>query len=149
MVIQFLSFRSALQALPDLLPGLDLSTFIALGQQALPHMEALCDNGSLAQISLENYRSLLKDTFVGIIKSYSESGDIRSAVFEYLGELSGITWHLSAIASAWETAGLHLATLLGRNPMPVWIPIVMGISIILSIVLVTIILVRRRSKPVS
>ena len=149
MVMQFLSFRCALQALPDLLPELDLSTFVALGQQALPHMEALCDNGSLIQISLDNYQSLLKDTFVGIITSFSESGDIRTAVFEYLGELSGIIWHLSAIASAWEAAGIHLSTLLGRNPMPVWIPIVVGISIILSIVLVTVILVPRRSKIVT
>jgi hypothetical protein len=149
LVMQFLSFRCALQALPDLLPGLDLTTFVALGQQALPHMEALCDNGSLTQISLGSYQSLLKDTFVGIINSFSESGDIRSAVFEYLGELSGITWHLSRIAGAWEVAGLHLATLLGRNPMPVWIPLVVGFSIILSTVLVTVILVRRRSQTGS
>lgn len=149
IVMQFLSFRCALQALPDLLSGLDLSTFVALGQQALPHMEALCDNGSLIQISLDSYQSLLKDTFVGIIDSFSESGDIRSAVFEYLGELSGITWHLSAIANAWEAAGLHLATLLGRNPPPIWIPIVIGGTMVLSITLVAIYLFRKRSHTLS
>jgi len=149
LVIQFLSFRSALQVLPDLLPGLDLSIFVALGQQALPHMEALCDNGSLIQISLDSYQSLLKDAFVGIITSFSESGDIRSAVFEYLGELSGISWHLSAIAGAWEAAGIHLLTLLGRNPLPIWIPIVIGGTMVLSIALVAIYLFRKQSHTLS
>lgn len=146
MVIQFLSFRSALQALPDLLPGLDLSTFVALGQQALPHMEALCDNGSLTQISLDSYQSLLKDTFVGIINSFSESGDIRSAVFQYLGELSGITWHLSAIANAWQTAGTHLQDLLYPNPLKSLVPVALGISLVVCITVFGVLLFRRRPK---
>lgn len=146
LVMQFLSFRCALQTLPDLLPGLDLSTFVALGQQALPHMEALCDNGSLTQISLDSYQSLLKDTFVGIINSFSESGDIRSAVFEYLGELSGITWHLSAIANAWQTAGTHLQDLLYPNPLKILVPVALGISLILCIIMFSVLLFRRRPK---
>ncbi len=146
LVMQFLSFRCALQALPELSPGLDLSTFVALGQQALPHMEALCDNGSLIQISLDSYQSLLKDTFVGIINSFSESGDIRSAVFEYLGELSGITWHLSAIANAWQTAGIHLQDLLYPNPLKSLVPVALGISLMVCITLFGVLLFRRRSR---
>jgi hypothetical protein len=149
MVMQFLSYRSALQTLPNLLPSLDLTTFLAIGQQALPHMEILAPNRSLTSMGVSGYQSLLKDTFVGIINRFAESGNLLLAVTEYMGQLFEINWHLSAIATVWEAAGSHLSMLLGESPMPIWIPIAVGISIILSIALVAVYVFRKRSQVIA
>jgi hypothetical protein len=146
MVMQYLSYRNALQVLPQLVPELDLTTFVSIGEQALPHMEALSDNESLLLLDMSNHHSLVFDTFRGIADSYASSNDLALALLEYSGNILSISNHFAAIANVWQTAGTHLQDLLYPNPLKSLVPVALGISLMVCVTLFGVLLFRRRTR---
>ncbi|MGY5852518.1 MAG: C39 family peptidase, partial [Candidatus Thorarchaeota archaeon] len=114
MTLQYLSYRTALDSLPRLLPGSDLNEFVDKGRDALPHIAVLSNNESLTNIfSMPTHDSILLDTFLGITQSYNESDDLRSSIEEYSEDISTISEHLLAIADSWKAAGNALVAEFG------------------------------------
>jgi hypothetical protein len=144
LTVQYWAYKGALDALPEIITDYDLTTFIEIGKQALPHFDTLSHNGSLTEIGPPTHQSLLMDTFQGLANTLQSTGNLESTLAEYGAELAEISMHLTAIASVWETAGLHLSTLLGKNPTPVIVSIAIGGSIILCVALVGLFFYQRR-----
>ncbi|MFX1538036.1 MAG: hypothetical protein ACFFDI_27900, partial [Promethearchaeota archaeon] len=117
-----------------------------IGKQALPHFAALSHNESLTEIGPPSYESFMTDTFQGLARRLQSSGDLQDALTYYSTELTEISAHISAIASMWEAAGLHLSALLGHNPLTLQISIIAGISVVLSIALLGVFFYRRRLR---
>jgi hypothetical protein len=146
LTLQYLAYRSALEALPNLLPYLELNPFLEAGRPALPHMEELSQNGTLTDIFIaENYDSLLTNTFMGIALDFQESGDLDSALETHSENIAEIAEHLLAIADAWNSVADALEASMHELPLP---QIVVGIAMagsvfVLAIVIIT---VRKQSR---
>lgn len=144
MTIQYWAYKGALDALPQIVSDYDLTTFIEIGKQAIPHFAALSHNASLIEIGPPSYESLMTDTFRGLASRLQSSGDLQEALTYYSSELAEISGHISAIANVWEAAGLHLSVLLGQNPLPLQISTILGISLVLGVALIGVFIYRRR-----
>ncbi|MFW9966810.1 MAG: C39 family peptidase [Candidatus Thorarchaeota archaeon] len=106
MTLQYLSYRVALEALPDVMPNTDLTQFLVEGRAALSHMEALSENGTLTDLHyLESCDSLLTNTFIGIAMKYNSTEDIDTTLNSYAWQLGKIALSLVRIADAWKAAG--------------------------------------------
>ncbi len=147
MTHQYLSYRTALEVLPELLPDADLDVFIERGSDALPHMASLSHNESLTSLgALPTHDSLLMNTFMGIALRYNDTGNLRASITEYSEDISTISGHLLAIADSWRDAADALATELdlsvgaSSDSMAV---LVVGVSII---VVVTIAMIFRKLR---
>ncbi len=146
MTIQYWSYKGALEALPKIVTDYDLTTFIEIGKQALPHLAALSHNASLTVIGSPTHHSLMMDTFLGLGRELQNSGNLGYSFASYSAELTEISGHLTAIANVWEAAGLHLSTLLGHNPPPLLISVGLGVSIIIILAIAGFFLYRRRLR---
>ena len=106
LTIQYLSFRSALEAVPSMLPELELDTFVAAGLEALTHFESICDNASLSSLYYDGGATITTDTLYSIAYDchYTYNGDIENAVADNEQDLETIRNHLMAIADAWDAA---------------------------------------------
>jgi hypothetical protein len=144
MTIQYWAYKGALDALPQLVSDYDLTTFVEIGKQALPHFAALSHNATLTEIGPPSYESLMTITFQGLASRLQSSGDLQEALAYYSAELTEISGHISAIANVWEAAGLHLSVLLGQNPLPLQISTILGISLVLAVALLGVFIYRRR-----
>ena len=109
--IQYLSFRSAVDALPGLLPDLDLDEFVSICQSAFPHFEALSDNSTMVELDYSGGNTIMTETLGAIAASCNStmSGDVHAAAMEYENELSQIRNHLTDIADLWDAAASTLA----------------------------------------
>jgi hypothetical protein len=118
VTLQYLSFRTALQRLPDLMPDIDLTDFVAAGEQSLPHFDALADNGTLIYPgNLTMYDGFVASTFRSMADEFNSTGDIESVMNQYENELSAITTHLLGIADSWLAAGNALAEIWPNDPL--------------------------------
>ena len=105
MTMQYLSYRAALRAIPDILPGLDLQEFIDAADDALPHLEILSHNASsYSGFNLVFRESLVFQTFEEIALDYPSFRDIDATISLHLDQLNEIRDHLFAIAESWEAA---------------------------------------------
>jgi hypothetical protein len=119
MTLQYLSYRVALEALPDLMPNTDLSQFLVEGRAALSHMEALSENRTLTDMYyLESCDSLLTNTFIWMAMRYNSTGDLDTALNTYEWQLGKISLQLIQIADAWKKAGEALKAALSGEPYP-------------------------------
>jgi hypothetical protein len=148
LTVQYWAYKGALDALPQIISEYDLTAFIEVGKQALPHFAALSHNASLTVIGSPTHQSLLTDTFSGLSSNLQSSGNFVQTLAQYSNELTEISGHLTAIASIWETAGLHLASLLGKNPLSTLAFLAVGASIISCVVIIGI-FYYRRMRPQS
>jgi len=123
VTLQYLSFRTALRHLPDLMPDIDLADFVAAGEASLPHFEALADNATLIYPgNLTLYDGFVASTFQSMADEFNSSGDIDSVMNQYEDELSTITTHLLGIADSWLAAGNALAKIWPTDPFIVYGP---------------------------
>ncbi|MFQ5832839.1 MAG: hypothetical protein ACE5H4_09070 [Candidatus Thorarchaeota archaeon] len=119
--LQFISFRAALQRLPDLMPDIDLTRFMSAGETALPHFEALADNATLIHLgNLTAATGFVAGTFRAMADSYNSTGDMASVITEYEDELATISGHLLGIADSWLAAGNALAEIWPNDPLIVY-----------------------------
>ncbi|MHA2287124.1 MAG: hypothetical protein ACXABZ_14780 [Candidatus Thorarchaeota archaeon] len=125
IMLQYLSFRTALEALIGLMPDVDLTEVIEIGRTALPHFDVLSDNRSMTDPFYgEVFDSLLTTTFVSISDSYETSYDYELALDEYSEELNIIAGHLLGIADIWKATGEALqVAMLGNDGLPILVMI--------------------------
>lgn len=117
MTMQYMAFRSSLDVLPELLPSMDLSTFIDQASDALPHMDVLSHNASITSgIDILPRDTILYNTFFDMASSFETSQDLDASITEYSDELDEIAEYLFAIADAWKAAGETLSNELGIQP---------------------------------
>ncbi len=108
--LQYLSYRSALESLPSLMPETDLTAFIAAGEEALPAFENLVDNSSLIfPGNISQATGFLATTFLDLAQSFNASGDIDATLAPYEATLNSISNNLLTIAESWQAAGDVLA----------------------------------------
>ena len=142
--IQYLSYRSAIEVLPSLLPDLDLGEFVSIGQDAFLHFEALSDNSTMIEFDYFGGATIMTDTLCSIASSCNSttSGDVHAAVTEHYYDLSQIREHLIEIADVWDAAADALERALQGNGT---LTLVLVSSSIFGIV-VLVVLIRRRSS---
>jgi hypothetical protein len=139
LTLQYLAYRSALEALPNLLPDLELDPFLEAGRTAIPHMAELSQNGTLTDIFIaENYDSLLTNTFMGIALDFQESGDLDAALEVYTDDIAKIAEHLLAVADAWENAAAALEIAMSTTPSYSPFLVIAGIGVVVIVVVVVI-----------
>ena len=109
--LQYLSYRTALEELPDLIPDVDLDMFLSEASLALSHFAALADNESLTELTLEGRDSLIFNTFSGIANLLNQTSDIESSLTSFESDISVIRNHILAIADSWLGAGQELANI--------------------------------------
>ena len=143
LTVQYWAYKGALAALPEIISDYDLTAFIEIGKQALPHFAALSHNASLTVIGSPTHQSLLTDTFSGLARDLQSSQNFAQTLTQYSTDLTEISSHLTAIANIWETAGLYLASLLGMNPVPTLVFLAVGVSTVSCVVIVGIFYYRR------
>ncbi len=109
VTLQYLSYRTALYALPDLMSDSDLSEFVTAGEAALPAFAELVDNSTLVfPGNLSQANGFVASTFRGIADAYNASGNIDASLAPYSDDLDTITGNLLIIADSWQAAGLAL-----------------------------------------
>ena len=123
ITLQYLSYRTAIERLPEFIPDRDLSAFSAAAQAALPHMDALSSNSTLINPGNLSYiEGTLSTTFYDISRSYNTTGDLESTLTEYATELGVISQHLLGIADSWLAAGNALADIWSNNILIIYGP---------------------------
>ncbi|MFW9981180.1 MAG: hypothetical protein ACFFE3_04580, partial [Candidatus Thorarchaeota archaeon] len=109
VTLQYLSYRTALYALPELMPDSDLTDFVSAGEDALAAFDALDDNSTLVfPGNLSQATGFVATTFMGIADAYNSSGDIDASLATYEGDLDTITDNLLIVADSWQAAGMAL-----------------------------------------
>lgn len=110
VTLQYLSYRTALDALPEIMNETDLTDFTTAGERALSFFEELADNSSLINpTNLTRATGFVASTFRAIADSYNTSGDIDAAFAPYESALDDISEALLGIADSWRDAGNELA----------------------------------------
>ena len=133
--LQYLSYRTALESLPSLLPDFDLSEFLEAGREALPHMAELSHNGSLTG---QYYDSLLTDMFIDIALDFNSTGDLDAALESQSENITIIADHLLAIADAWDSAANALETAISYNPLNSPFLAIVGVGAVVVVIVIVI-----------
>jgi hypothetical protein len=143
--IQYLSYRSAIESLPSLLPDINLDEFVSTSQEALPHFESLSDNSTMIEIDYYGGATITTVTFCSIASSCNSttSGDVHAAVNEYDADLDQIIKHLMEIADVWDAAADALERALQG---PGIFPTVILSTSVGGIVVLALVIIRRRSS---
>jgi hypothetical protein len=116
ITLQYLSYRTAVQSLQELMPDINLDSFLVAAQTAIPHFDALSDNSSLVYPgNISMLEGSFVNTFIDIVESYNASGDLNSVLDEYESELNTISQHLLGVADSWLAAGNALAEIWPNN----------------------------------
>jgi hypothetical protein len=119
MTLQYLSYRVALETLPEVMPNTDLSQFLEEGSVALSYMETLSENKTLTDLYYYGSSdSLLTSTFINIAMSYNSTEDLDGALASYSWQLGKIALQFIRIADAWRNAGEALKAALSGEPYP-------------------------------
>ncbi len=110
VTLQYLSYRTALTALPEIMSDTDLTDFVLAGEKALPFFEQLTDNSTLIYpTNITKATGYIATTFKAIAESYNSTGDIDDAFAPYEDTLDNISAMLLGIADSWRDAGNELA----------------------------------------
>ncbi|MHA2212534.1 MAG: C39 family peptidase, partial [Candidatus Thorarchaeota archaeon] len=143
ITLQHLSFRTALEELPGLMSGFDLTSFQEAGRNAIPHLEALSDNGTLVDFNyLENHDSLLSNTFLEMVQEYDSNRNLDAVLEDHRQDLSEIASHLLAIADSWKAAATALQAALEGPAQP--ITMILPLTAAFGVVGVLVAVLRRR-----
>lgn len=110
VTLQYLSYRTALESLPALMPEINLTAFVDAGQDALPAFDNLVDNSSLIfPGNLSQMTGFVASTFLDIAEAFNASGDIDATLALFESTLDSISTDLLTIADSWRDAGNALA----------------------------------------
>lgn len=109
VTLQYLSYRTALYALPALMPDSDLTDFVTAGAAALLAFDELADNSTLVfPGNLSQHNGFVASTFRGIADAYNSSENLDSSLAIFETDLQTITDDLLVIADSWQAAGQAL-----------------------------------------
>ncbi len=146
VTLQYLSYRTALESLPSLMPDTDITAFISAADNALPDMAALSSNSTLIYPGdLSHIEGLVSTTFYNMSQEYNSTSDMGATLNHYSVELNEISSHLLGIADSWQAAGNALADIWPNNPLIVYAPfIILGILGAAAVVLYVIVHIRTR-----
>ena len=124
VTLQYLSYRTALEALSAIMSDTNLTDFLSAGEQALPHFEVLADNSTLIYpTNITKATGFVATTFRAIADSYNASGDIDAAFAPYDDEFAVISAALLGIADSWKAAGNVLASIWPNDFLTVYGPV--------------------------
>jgi hypothetical protein len=142
---QYESYRAAIDALPSVLPDLDLQEFVSEAELALEHFELFSDNSTVNTPFYTASIKLVTKTFDNIAIQYEHvlDGDLSSAISVYEEDLAEIQTHLTAIANAWDAAADALERALQEDGT---LNLVLVSSSIVGIVVLVVVFIRRRSS---
>ncbi|MHA2143730.1 MAG: hypothetical protein ACXADF_19175, partial [Candidatus Thorarchaeota archaeon] len=144
--LQYLSYRTALERLPELMPDIDLSEFITAGRTALPHFEAITDNSTLiSPNNLTAYNGPVASLFMTIADDYNSSGDLETVLAAHQTELNEISDHLLGIADSWLAAGNALAEIWPDDPLVIFGPFLTIAAFAVGALVVVVILFIRKT----
>ncbi|MFW9925383.1 MAG: C39 family peptidase, partial [Candidatus Thorarchaeota archaeon] len=139
---QFAAYQAAIDALPRLLPDLDLEIFVSECKLAFEHFELFSDNSTVNTPFYTGGEKMVTRTFENIANQYVLGGDLSSAVSVNEEDLAEIRNHLTAIADIWDTAADALERAL-QGPEPP--PIILLSTSIAGIVVLVIVICRRKN----
>ena len=106
LTVQYLSYRTAIEALPLLMPEQNLTAFSLAAEEALDDFDVLDDNSTLVYYgNLTAATGFLASTFRTIADLYNSTGDLEGSISIYQSTLSQISTHLRAIGDSWKAAG--------------------------------------------
>ncbi|MFW9919426.1 MAG: C39 family peptidase [Candidatus Thorarchaeota archaeon] len=142
MSLQYPAYRSALEALPSLMPSYDVTEVVELGRAAYPHMVALSNNASLVDLYYTYNGSELTRTYFGIAERYQETEDIDVALDEFSEDIESLTEHFLGIADAWQAAGEALESVLEDADSVLFM--LVGIGTLTMSIFAVLVVVRRR-----
>jgi hypothetical protein len=143
LTLQYEAYRTAIDALPRVLPDLNLQEFVSESKLALEHFELFADNSTVNTPFYPGGVKMVTETFEKIAYQYEyvSYGDLSSAVSVYEEELAEIQTHLTAIANAWDAAADALERALNDDGT---FPIVLLSTSMAGIVVLVIVIFRRR-----
>ena len=124
VTLQYLSYRTALESLPALMPDTDLTAFIDAGEDALPAFDSITDNSTL--IFPGNFTEMtgfVATTFLEMAEAFNVSGDIDAILATYETTLDSISADLLTIADSWRDAGNALAEIWPNDFLSVYGPV--------------------------
>ena len=148
LTIQYHGFLNGLDTIQDILPGVDLTTFIDVAEDALPHFDVLTSNSSIQALVGVIFRdTLLFKTFEEIALDFQATGNLEESISNHQEQLDEIRSHLFAIADSWDAAADALEEALDLPSDQ--IPLESSLSIVIAgsgilILAVAFFLVRRR-----
>jgi hypothetical protein len=144
--LQYLAYRTSLEALPGLMPDIDLTKFLTAGREALPHFEAIADNSTLVYPNnLTAQEGPVASLFIGMANEYNSTGDWESVLTAHQSELDEISNHLLGIADAWLAAGNALAEIWPNNPLVIFGPyLILAAFAAGALVVVVVVIIRRK-----
>lgn len=106
VTLQYLSYRTALSALPSLLYDVNLTHFLTAGEEALPHFDALDDNSTLVfPGNISAATGFVASTFRTIANLYNSTGDLDGSFSAFSSSVAQISLHLQGIGDSWKAAG--------------------------------------------
>jgi hypothetical protein len=147
VTLQYLSYRTALESLPSLMPDTDLTAFVNDASKALPDMAALSSNSTLIYPGdLSHIEGLVSKTFYNMSQQYNSTGDLGATLSQYSSELNEISSHLLGIADSWQAAGNALADIWPNNPFIVYEPFIL-LGVIGAGAVVLFVIVHIRTRP--
>jgi hypothetical protein len=129
LTLQYLSYRTALQSLPDLMPDTNLTAFLIAGEDALPAFENLVDNSSLIfPGNISQITGTVSQTFLEIAETFNATGDLDTALAPHESFLESISENLLTIADSWKAAGDELAKYWPNDFLTVYGPTVLVVG---------------------
>ncbi len=130
VTLQYLSYRAALDSLPDHMPGINLSLFLKEANAALPHFDALSDNGTLVYPgNMTLATGLSSQVFGDIADLYNSTGNMETALQTYADGLELVSSHLIGIADSWLAAGNALDAIWPSSPLLIYTPYIIVAAI--------------------
>ncbi len=147
VTLQYLSYRTALEQLPSLMPDVDLTDFVTAGEAALPHFEVVTDNSTLIHLTnISSYTGPMASVFISMSELYNQTHDINLALSTYETDLSDISDHIIGIADSWLAAGNELAEIWPNDPLVIYGPIII-VATVGVLALITIVVFWIRKQP--
>ena len=138
VTLQYVSFRAALETVSSLMPSVNVTSFVAAAEAALPHFEALADNRSLIDpFDVTRRNTLVSSTFHLIAEAYNSTGDLAAAFAPSAENLSLVSGHLLSIADSWRAAGEILAAIWTNNPLVIYAPLIAVGALVVAFVAFT------------
>jgi hypothetical protein len=142
---QYEAYRAAIDALPRLLPDLDLQSFVSESKLAFEHFELFTDNSTVNTPFYPAGVKLVTKTIKKIAYQYEYvlDGDLASAASMYEDELAEIQTHLTAIANVWDAAADALERALNDDGT---LTLVLLSGSVVGIMALVVLFIRRRQS---
>ncbi|MFW9811069.1 MAG: hypothetical protein ACFFF9_01290 [Candidatus Thorarchaeota archaeon] len=142
---QSVAYQAAIDAIPKVLPDIDLQNFVSEGKLALEHFEQFADNSTANTPFYTGGVKMVTKTFEKIAYQFEHvlDGDLSSAVSVYDEDLAEIRTHLNAIADIWDATADALDRALQGTEEP---PLILLSASIAGIVVLVIVIGRRKTS---